>query len=77
MRVTCEGRWYYVTLLLLGMWQLPPSPLRTAAFCAIGFVLLHFGVVYALRNISLSLFFAATNPLFCPDTSRFFGRLAV
>lgn len=45
----------YVTLLLLAMWRLPPSPVRTAAFCAIAFVLLHNGVEYALRNISLSL----------------------
>jgi len=45
----------YVTLLLLAMWRLPPSPVRTAAFCAIAFVLLHNGVEYALSNISLSL----------------------
>lgn len=51
----------YLALLLLAMWRLPPTPLRTAAFCAIAFVLIHSAVEYPLRNLSLALVFAVLN----------------
>ena len=51
----------YLALLLLAMWRLPRTPLRTAAFCAIAFVLIHSAVEYPLRNLSLALLFAMLN----------------
>ena len=53
----------YFALLLLALWRLPSSPLRSAAFCGIVFILIHSGVDYPLRNLSMALVFALLNAL--------------
>ena len=53
----------YLALLLLAMWRLPRSPLRLAAFCGIAFILLHSGVEYPLRNLSMLLTFGMLNAM--------------
>lgn len=51
----------YLGLLLFAMWRLPSSPLRSAAFCGLLFILLHSAVDYPLRNLSITLILALLN----------------
>lgn len=53
----------YAPLLGLAMLRLRVTPLRTAAFCGIAFILIHSAVEYPLRNLSLALVFAALNAM--------------
>lgn len=53
----------YFSALLVAMWRLPPTPLRLASFCALAFVLLHSGVEYPLRNLSMALVFTLLNAI--------------
>lgn len=53
----------YLVCLVLAMWRLPRSPLRSAAFCAVTFVLAHSVVEYPLRNLSLALLFGLLNAI--------------
>jgi O-antigen ligase len=53
----------YLGLLLFAMWRLPSSPLRSAAFCGLLFILLHSAVDYPLRNLSITLVLALLNGL--------------
>lgn len=53
----------YLALLIAAAWRLPRSPLRSAALCAIAFVLVHSGVEYPLRNLSLALLFGLLNAI--------------
>lgn len=53
----------YLGLIVAAMLRLPYSPLRWAALCGLGFVLIHSAVDYPLRNISMALIFAVLNAI--------------
>jgi len=53
----------YLALVARAMIRLPASPLRWAALCGLGFVLLHSLVDYPLRNIAMAFLFAILNAI--------------
>lgn len=64
----------YVVMLLVAILRLPHSPLRMAAFCAIAFLLIHSGVEYPLRNLSIVLVFALLNAMIFSTNLAISGR---